>query len=168
MVKLMKWFKWFKWLQSWNGKVPPCHLPEDGLCYKRNTTKRKATHRLEDVMALGVYRKAGNGTAITFKRKAPWIGKHLRWYYFLEDEAGCQSSSPEWRYSGLEPIECSYQSRHVWPEELPAPALEWGVLGIRRTPIVFDVEIYDENAERLVASGSMLPFLVSKEVLNED
>lgn len=58
--------KWFKWLQSWNGQVSPCDLPEDGLCYKRNTSKRKATHRLDDVMAMGIYRTAGNGTAFTF------------------------------------------------------------------------------------------------------
>lgn len=152
--------KWVKWLQSWNGKVSPCDLPEDGLCYKRNTSKRRPTHRLDNVMAMGAYRTAGNGTAFTFKRKAPWIGKHLKWYYFLQDEAGCQSSSPEWRSPGLKPIECNYQSCHVWPEEFPASGLEWGALGITRTPIAFDVQIFDANARCLVAWGSMLPFLV--------
>lgn len=155
--------KWFKWLQSWNGQVSPCDLPEDGLCYKRNTSKRKATHRLDDVMAMGIYRTVGNGTAFTFRRKAPWIGKHLKWYYFLEDEAGRQSSSPEWRDPGLKPIECGNQSLHVWPEEFPPPGLEWGVLGIRSTPTVFEVQIFDANARHLVASGSILPFFILKD-----
>lgn len=153
MVNLVRWVK------SWNGKVPPCHLPEDGLCYKRNTTRRIATHRLDDVLAASIYRAAGNGTAFTFNRKASWAAQRLRWYYSLEDEACCRSSSPEWRYPGLQPIECAYQSRHVWPEEFPPSGLEWGVIGIKRTPIVFDVQIYDCNARCLVAAGSMLPFL---------
>lgn len=159
LKEIITWDQMLKWLKSWNGKVPPSHLPDEGLCYRRNTTKRKATHRLEDVITLCVYRICVNGVTFNFKRKAPWTDEPLTWYYFIKDAAGNVSSAVEWRAPMLKSLECCHQIEHLRPEEFPPQWGEWGVLRLRQAPTIFQVEIYDGHADHLVAAGSMLKFL---------
>lgn len=149
-----------RWLRSWNGKVPPCHLPDDGLCYHRDTSKRKAAHGLDELLTQSGYRLAVNGVTFTFKRKAPWSDRHLTWYYYVEDEAGGSDSWLEWMSPlCMKPVECYYQINHLRPQEFP-PQREWASLRLRQAPRVFNVQIFDGDARQLVAAGSVLPFLL--------